>query len=169
MAKTRSEKAEHLKEVQVLLSEAVNGSVAFVKFDKLTVTEVTALRRKLREDKVKYAVVKKSIAAKALSETKTAGEMPELLGQVGFAWSEDQIAPARNIYEFQKKFENKVELVGGIFEGKYMNKAEMLSIAMIPSRQTLYAQFVNLINSPIQGLAMVIDGIAKKKEAGATV
>ena len=166
MAKTKSEKGELLKEVQTLLKESKDtGSVAFVQFNTLTVAEVTTLRRKLREDKVSYAVVKKTIGKKALAESGVTGEIPELPGQIGFAWSADQIAPARGIYEFQKKFDKKVELVGGIFEGKFMAKADMVALAMIPSRQTLLAQFVNVINSPIQGLAMVLDGIAKKKTA----
>ena len=44
-----------------------------------------------------------------------------------------------------------------------MSKEEMMAIALIPSQQTLYAQFVNVINSPIQGLVMALDAVAKKK------
>jgi ribosomal protein L10 len=64
---------------------------------------------------------------------------------------------------FQKKFENKVSILGGVFEGKFMDKESMLSIAAIPSQKTLYAQFVNLINSPIQGLVIGLNAIAEKK------
>ena len=39
-----------------------------------------------------------------------------------------------------------------------------MEIAMIPSREVLYAQFVNLINSPIQQFVVVLDQIAKSKE-----
>jgi ribosomal protein L10 len=41
----------------------------------------------------------------------------------------------------------------------------MTAIAAIPSQKTLYAQFVNLINSPIQRFAVVLDAIAKTKTA----
>ncbi len=165
MAKTKNEKGESLKEIQALLKESKDkGSVALVRFDGLTVAEVTGIRRALREDKVSYAVVKKTLAKKALTESGVAGAVPELNGQIGMAWSMDQIAPARRVYEFQKKLEKKIELVGGIFEGKFMAKEDMVALAMIPPRQTLLAQFVNVINSPIQGLATALDGIAKKKE-----
>jgi large subunit ribosomal protein L10 len=50
-----------------------------------------------------------------------------------------------------------------VFEGKYMGADEMKALAMIPSMQTLRAQFVNLINSPIQGFVMALDAISKKK------
>jgi ribosomal protein L10 len=46
-----------------------------------------------------------------------------------------------------------------------MSAGEMTEIATIPSRQTLYAQFVNLINSPIQQFVMAVDQIAQKQEA----
>jgi ribosomal protein L10 len=41
----------------------------------------------------------------------------------------------------------------------------MMAIALIPSQQTLYAQFVNVINSPIQGLVVALSKIAEKKTA----
>ena len=44
-----------------------------------------------------------------------------------------------------------------------MNREEMVSIAQIPGLKTLQAQFVNLINSPIQGFVMALSEIAKKK------
>jgi ribosomal protein L10 len=44
-----------------------------------------------------------------------------------------------------------------------MDEAGMTSIALIPSRKTLEAQFVNLINSPIQRFVVSLDQIAKKK------
>ncbi|HLD34554.1 MAG TPA: 50S ribosomal protein L10, partial [Patescibacteria group bacterium] len=87
------------------------------------------------------------------------GEMPALDGQIGLAWGADQIAPARGVYEFQKKLDKKVELLGGIFEGRFMNREEMSGIASIPPRQTLYGQLVNVINSPIQGLVIALSKI----------
>ena len=66
--------------------------------------------------------------------------------------------------EYLPFFENKkVTILGGIFEKRFMNQMEMTGIAAIPSRETLLAQFVNLINSPIQRFAVVIDAIAKSK------
>ena len=56
-----------------------------------------------------------------------------------------------------------MSIIGGIFEGKFLGGPAMMEIAMIPSRETLYAQFVNLINSPIQRFAVVLDAIANSK------
>jgi large subunit ribosomal protein L10 len=155
------------KKTEILekLRKAVKDSkaIAFVNFHGLTVAGITEVRRQLRASNVGYMVAKKTLAKKALSEAGFTGELPELQGELGIAYSADLIAPAREVFTFQKKFENKISLVGGVFDGKYMNKEAMTSIALIPSQQTLYAQFVNLINSPLQGLVMALDGIAKKK------
>jgi large subunit ribosomal protein L10 len=75
----------------------------------------------------------------------------------------DPIEGAREVYAFQKKLDKKIQIVGGVFEGKFMNQAEMLMVAQIPGLKTLQAQFVNLINSPIQGFVMALSEIAKSK------
>ena len=163
MAKTKEQKKESLAIIAKLIKEAKDvGSIALVKFGGLTVTEATKFRRKLRADGVSYLVTKKTLAKKALAESGVTGEIPVLDGQIGLAWGADQIAPARGVYEFQRQSEKKVELLGGIFEGRFMNREAMSGIAVIPPRQTLYAQLVNVINSPIQGLVIVLGEVMKK-------
>jgi len=41
---------------------------------------------------------------------------------------------------------------------------KMQEIATIPSLQVLRGMFVNVINSPIQGLAIALNAIAQKKQ-----
>jgi len=143
----------------------VSKSVVFVNFHGLTVADTTLVRKQLKGNGISYLVAKKTLAKKALADSGTTGTMPELEGEFGLVYGDDLIAPAREVYDFQKKMDNKIAIVGGIFEGAYMDKDAMVTIASIPPLKTLYAQFVNLINSPLQGFAMAVDQIAKKKEA----
>lgn len=154
------------KEIYATLTDAVskNPSLVFVNFHKLSVAEATSVRRTLNANGISYFVAKKTLIRKALNDAKIAGEMPALDGEVAVAYSTDLTAPAREVYSFQKKLEGHFSILGGVFEGKYMNKEEMLSIATIPSQKTLFAMFANVINSPIQGFVMALDQIAKKKE-----
>jgi large subunit ribosomal protein L10 len=138
-------------------------SMVFVNFHGLGVGETTQVRRKLRDEKVGFFVSKKSLTKKALEGKKITGTLPELVGEVGLAYGVDLIAPAREVYEFQKKFKNNISILGGVFEGKFYSKEQMMAIALIPSQKTLQAMFVNVINSPIQGFVMALDQIAKKK------
>lgn len=139
------------------------NSVVFVKFDKLTVADVNTLRRNLQVQDVGYVVAKKSLLKRALGTNNVSGDMPEMPGQVAMAYSADLLAPAREVLAFQKTHKENIEIIGGVFEGKYMSKEEMMSIATIPPLQTLRGMFVNLINSPIQRFAVVIDQIALAK------
>lgn len=162
MALTKAKKTEVVDSVRKILDKA--KTIVFVNFHKLTVLETTQIRKALRESEVGYYVAKKTLIKRALDEKSYTGELPALDGEIALIYSDDQIAPAREIFNFQKKFDNRVAIVGGIFEAGYKDKVSMLSIANIPSRQTLYAQFVNLINSPIQGLVIALNGIAEKKQ-----
>ena len=58
-----------------------------------------------------------------------------------------------------------ITVVGGVFDGKYMTAAEMQAIAEIPEPQVLRGMFVNVINSPIQGMVIALSKIAEKKSA----
>ncbi len=129
----------------------------------MVVEKVNNLRRRLQKENVGYAVTKKTLLKRALDAQKLEGEIPEIPGQIAIAYGEDLLAPSREIFNFSKENKENIEIVGGVFEGKYMNKSEMLTIATIPPLQTLRGMFVNLINSPIQRFAVVLDQIAKTK------
>jgi large subunit ribosomal protein L10 len=100
-----------------------------------------------------------------LEGEKFSGSQPELTGELALAWAEDLVAPAREVYGFQKKFPEGLKILGGVFEGVYMSKAEMEGIATIPSLPVLRGMFVNVINSPIQRMAIALSEIAKTKSA----
>jgi large subunit ribosomal protein L10 len=161
MALAKSKKKEILEKVTDVADTA--KSVVFVNFHGLTLADTTAMRKNLREAGVKYTVAKKTLAKKAFMAKGIAGEMPELEGELAIAYGQDQIVPAREIYSFEKKFEGKVSILGGVFDGKFMSKDEMTVIASIPSRETLYGMFVNLVNSPIQRFVIALNEIAKTK------
>jgi large subunit ribosomal protein L10 len=161
MAITKAKKAQIFENLSGIAKG--EGSRVFVNFHGLSVTDSTAVRRGLRAEGVEYFVAKKTIARKAFSEAGIEGEIPELPGELAVAYGEDSLAPAREVYKFQKTFKDKVSILGGVFENRFVGAEEMVTIASIPSRHVLYAQFVNLINSPIQRFAVVLDQIAQAK------
>lgn len=163
MAKTREQKSAHLNE---LLDVAKNSqSVVFVSFDKLPVKDETSLRSTLTKNNVKYKVAKKTLLKKAFSESQIEGSLPDLKGMVAVAYGSDLIAPAREVYTFQKELAEKLQIVGGVFEGKFMTQAEMMSIATIPSTPVLYSQLLSMFNAPIQSFVSVLHQYAEKKQA----
>jgi large subunit ribosomal protein L10 len=162
MAKTRDQKKGLVSEIETVSKNS--KSVVFVNFSNFLVKDETDLRDKLRGNGVSYKVVKKTLLKKGFGDT-FQGEMPELPGMMAIAYGDDLIAPAREVYDFQKSHKDNVAIVGGVFDGKYMTKEEMMSIATIPSTQVLYGQFVNLINTPIQQFVTALSKIAEQKTA----
>ena len=160
---SKEKKKETIQKVSDLLKDS--KAVVFFNFNGFNVKSTIEMRRKLREAKVGYLVAKKTLAKRAFDEAKIQGEIPKIVGETAMAYSLDLTAPAREVYAFQKKYKDNLSIVGGIFDGKYMSKEEMMAVALIPSQQTLYAQFVNVINSPIQGLVVAFSKIAEKKVA----
>ncbi len=156
----KSKKEEMIKELEETVKDS--GSLVFVNFHGLKVSDETKLRRSLRDQGVGYKVSRKTLLKRALSG-KAEGEIPELAGEVAIAYSKDETAPAREIYNFQKANKGLLEIVGGVFEGKFMGKEKMMEIAMIPSREVLLSKFAFLLKSPMQRLAIAFNEVAKKK------
>jgi len=156
----KSKKEEMIKDFEGAIKNS--DSMVFVNFHGLKVSDETSLRQNLRAQGVSYKVGRKTLLKRALTG-KAKGEIPELSGEIAVAYSKDATASAREIYNFQKTHKGLLEIIGGIFEGNFLDKGAMMEIAMIPSREVLYAQFVNLINSPIQRFAVVLDQIAQSK------
>lgn len=163
MAISRDKKKEIVDAVQKIVSES--GSVVFVNFNGLDVESANAMRRELGEKDVGYKVAKKTLVKRVLDDADVAGDRPELDGELALAYSDDILDAAREIYGQQKKLEEAVSITGGIFDGEYKAKDEMLEIARIPSADELRGKFVNVINSPIQGFVGVLNQIAQQKEA----
>jgi len=137
-------------------------SIVFVRFNGLAVANSTAMRKTLREGGVGYFVAKKTLMKRAFQGA-FEGEMPDLDGEIAVAYSADAIAPAQKIKEFTTKYKDNLAIAGGIFQGVYKDAAEMTEIASIPPLQVLRGMFVNLINSPIQGLVISLNQIAEKR------
>jgi len=139
-------------------------SFVFLNFHGLGVSDEEEVRKALRQAGVGYYVAKKTLIRLTLDTKEYKGELPALDGELAIIHGDDLVAPAREINEFVKKHKDNLSIQGGMFEGRYMNASEMLEIANIPSQQTLYAQVVNLVNSPIQGIVIALSEIAKQKE-----
>ncbi len=161
MAITKEKKGEIISNLKKVISDS--KSIVFVNFNKLLVKEASEIRRALKKEDINYLVVKKSLLGKVLDEAKVDGGAPKFEGELALVFGDDQISPAREIYDFQKKLEGKVSIVGGIFENQFKSLQEMMNIATIPSLQVLRGMFVNVINSPIQRFAVALGQIAEKR------
>jgi large subunit ribosomal protein L10 len=162
MAITKEKKKEIVEKLEGVKNDA--DSIVFVSFNGMTVADTTAMRAQLREQGVGYFVAKKTLMKRTFADAFD-GDMPALDGEIAVAYSADAITPAQQIKEFAGKYKDNIAIVGGVFQGVYKNAAEMTEIASIPPLPQLRGMFVNVINSPIQGMAIVLNAIAEKKGA----
>ena len=166
------------------ISAQVEGAqcVLLVNYSGLTVAQDTQLRKELREAGVHYKVYKNTMMKRAFAGTDSntssliIGEIAgtafesltkDLDGTNAIAISKDDAtAPARIIAKFAKTTP-KLEMVSGVVEGNYYDKAGMEALANVPSREELLGKLLGSIQSPIANLARVLNQIAESKGGAA--
>jgi len=161
MAINKAKKKEIVEKLEKSFSHA--KSIVFLGVKGIKVNEQNKLRKTLREQGVGYTIAKKTLVGRALDKAKISGVKPEFASELSVAFSEDNLASHREISDFQKKNKDNVKIIGGVFDGVYVDAVKVSELASIPSLKTLHAQLVNLLNSPIQGFVMALSEIAKGK------
>ncbi len=128
----------------------IQGSVEGVKaailtdYRGLNVEEITLLRHQLREASVRYQVVKNTLIKLALKETDLEPLIDQINGPTALAISyDDPISPAKILEAFSKK-QPKLEIKGGLVEGRLLDQDGIKKLAQIPSREVLLGQMMSL-------------------------
>ncbi|MGC9602289.1 MAG: 50S ribosomal protein L10 [Minisyncoccia bacterium] len=166
MAITRQKKEEVVAKVEGIATQS--STIVFAHVTKLGVAEQNEMRRALRAQNVGYTIAKKTLLNLGLSKAKFGGAEPKLEGEIAIAYGlpaqagADELAPAREMAVFIKKYPEQLSFAGGVFGGAFVDRARITSIASIPGMQALRAQFVQLINSPLQRFAVVLNAKAEK-------
>mgnify|MGYP000644583025 CR=1 FL=1 len=143
------------------------ATVVLVDYRGLTVEQDTKLRKGLREAGCEYKVYKNTMMKRAFEGTDFAALDEHLEGPSAIAISKDDAtAPARIIAKFAKTAP-KLEMVSGVVEGNYYDKAGMEALANVPSREELLGKLLGSIQSPIANLARVLNQIAESKGGAA--
>ena len=160
MSKTKADKKLVVSEVKEDLSNAKAAIVT--DYRGLDVEQITTLRRALRAENVKYAVVKNTLASIAAHELGLEELDVYLEGPTAIAYGfDDPVAPAKVLTTFAKKFD-KLEIKGGLLEGTLIEPARIKALADLPSREVLLAQVAGAFASPMTAFAGVSQGILRK-------
>lgn len=151
------------------LTEKIKSAPAgvLVNYIGINVADDTRLRRELREAGVEYTVVKNTMLRFAFNALEMSELDEQLNGTTALAIShEDPMAAARIVCKYAKEIEGDVFSVkAGFMDGKAIDAATVKEIADIPPKEVLIAKMLGSLNSPIAGLAMVLDQVAQKQSA----
>lgn len=158
MAKTKEQKEEAVTLVKEKVSNAT--SVVFTHFDGLSVMDTNEFRSALREHNIDYTVAKRTLLKVALKDAGIdAADIDSLeSGGVGIVFGyDDEVLPAKTVGTFSKTHK-ELKIIGGIFNGRFINAEETLELAKLPSKLELTQKFVWLLQYPISGFVNVLAG-----------
>ena len=148
--------ANEMKEAKLILLTDYRG---------INVEDVTNLRTELRNAKAEYKVIKNNITRRALAECGIEGLEEQLTGPTAVIMSnEDYLEPAKAIYKFSKD-NDFYKIKGGVIEGKVMTAEEIITLAKLPSRETLLSMLAGALLGNISKLAVALDQVKVQKES----
>ncbi|BAQ09192.1 50S ribosomal protein L10 [Bacillus sp. OxB-1] len=141
-----------------------SASVVVVDYRGLNVSQVTELRKQLREAGVDFKVYKNSMARRAAEAAGLEGLNEHLTGPNAIAFStEDVVAPAKILNDFAKKNE-KLEIKAGVIEGTIATEADVKALAELPSREGLLSMLLSVLQAPMRNFALATKAVADQKE-----
>ena len=147
--------AEKMKEAKLILLTDYRG---------INVEDVTSLRANLRNTKAEYKVIKNNITRRALEKCGFEGLDASLEGPTAVVLnSEDYLDTAKTIYEFTKA-NDFYKIKGGIIDGKVMSAEEIITLAKLPSKETLIGMLAGALLGNISKLSVALDQVRVKQE-----
>ena len=122
----------------------------------LNVATVTELRKKLRDSKIEYRIVKNTLAARAAKGTPVEPLADKFVGPTALVMSyDDVVAPAKLLVEFMKDRES-LAIRTAIVEGKVIDVKGVQALARMPGLQELRGQIAAMIAQPATKLVRII-------------
>ncbi|HEY7199966.1 MAG TPA: 50S ribosomal protein L10 [Candidatus Dormibacteraeota bacterium] len=149
---------EKVEQVELLTEKLKSARVAVLTdYRGLTVAQLQELRSRLRAQSIEYRVVKNTLARRAAVEAGHEQFQDLLKGPVGiaFGYAEPGV-PARVLGEFTRQTRIRIEIVGGLVEGRVMAGDQVRQTADLPSRDVLIAQLLGTLQSPVSQLVATI-------------
>ena len=128
-------------------------------YSGMNANQMVDLRRRMRDGGVEFVVVKNSL----LSRAADAAEIPQLkevvTGQTAIALGYDDAATiAKAVNQAAQASAGALAVHGAVVEhGEAMQPAEVSRLADLPPRPVLVAQLLGAMQSPLYGLASVLN------------
>lgn len=156
---------QKIKEVDEL-AEKINKAkvVLLTDYRGINVEDVTGIRAKLRGVNTEYKVIKNNITRRALDKCGFEGLDNLLEGPTAVVLGyDDYLEASKIIYEYAKDNEN-YKIKGGIIEGKIVSAEEIITLAKLPSRETLIARLAGALLGNVTKLAVALDQVRAQRE-----
>jgi large subunit ribosomal protein L10 len=154
---------EKKEELVASYVESLTRSQAVILTDYrgLSVSDLQALRTKLRQLEGKYIVVKNSLVELALQELGLPVPREMLSGPTAISFCHGEVpAVAKALQDFAR--ESKIlQVKGGLMEGRILNADEVSALASMPPREVILAQVLGSIQSPAGRVVGAVTGVMR--------
>jgi large subunit ribosomal protein L10 len=170
-------RAEKEKQVAWLREEFLGAKGLFLaSYQGLTVREMTALRAELRSRGIAFKVLKNTLTRLAYQGTDVAPLTrlayqgtdvapiaPDLKGTRAAVWttSEDSVPQMAKLLIDYAKAHPKLELVGGVLGGRYVQRSDMETLAALPPKDDLRARLLGTMMAPVSGFVNTLAAIPR--------
>ncbi|HPQ51108.1 MAG: 50S ribosomal protein L10 [Alphaproteobacteria bacterium] len=158
-------RAEKQTEIDALKSTLGSTEIVIVSHNTgMSVAQVTELRQGLRAQGARYKVTKNTLTKIAIKGTKHEEINDMLTGPTGLSTTtEEPLVVAKTIYDFAKKFNGKLVIVGGYFGEMKLDPAAIETLAKLPTLDQIRGQLVGLIQAPAAQLARLANAYSEKQ------
>lgn len=137
------------------------NSFILVDYRGLNVPQISGLRNTLKEKGAHFHVMKNRLLLRVLHDLDREGLDDLLVNPTAVAYFNGDVSSVAKVLVDTSK-DTALELKGGYLYGDILSAEDLINISKLPSRDVLLAQAVGLLNSPISGLAMVLNGVLSK-------
>ena len=146
--------------VSILHQELSESALVVVSTNAgMTVSEVSDLRRKMRDAGANYRVAKNTLARLSIVGTPSEAIRPLLSGPTGLAYSKDPVAAAKVTVQFSNG-NDKFKVIGGVLNGNLLTGKEVEALSKLPSMDELRAKILAVIATPATRVAGVVQAPA---------
>jgi large subunit ribosomal protein L10 len=150
----RTEKEEVIGQLHAKMAKAKAAILAEPR--GLNVATVTELRRKCREAKVEYRIVKNTLAILAAKGTDLEQLSDKFVGPTALILSyDDVVAPAKILADFTKDRENFALRIA-VVQGKVIDVKAIMALAKLPSLPELRSRIAGVIAQPATKLVRLL-------------
>ena len=106
--------------------------IYFTRYTGLDVPKITSLRKSFNKNSVDFTVIKNTLVKIASKNAGLEGKFDDILnGQIGIAFSEDPVAPAKVIKSFKDENKDDLEVLGVYFEGELYDADKYQQLAVL--------------------------------------
>ena len=153
-----AKKAETVTGIQDLIQRA---TIAIsTDYRGLSVGDLTALRRRLREAGVEYHVIKNTLGRLAAQNAGRPAYLEVLSGPTALAFGfGDQVEAARSLTEYLRTSRLALPVRGAVLDGRVVDPAGVQALAALPTKDVLIGQVLGGLQAPLVGLVSVLNGV----------